>query len=91
MALYVLRDCEALAVLRFRHQGLYFMKPGVFAKISICEVLHVRQSVGLLNAKQVIASGMGNGRGARVTARPTLQDSTLLSRTPCSMLSRISL
>jgi hypothetical protein len=49
-ASHVLCDCEALAVLRFRHLGHRFSKLGDFADISISKVLHFVQSAGLLNA-----------------------------------------
>lgn len=46
----VLCDCEALVVPRFRHLGQHFLKPSDVANISISIVLHLVQSVGLLNA-----------------------------------------
>jgi len=46
----VLCDCEALAVLSFRHLSHHFLKPGDFADISISKELNYVQSVGLLNA-----------------------------------------
>jgi hypothetical protein len=48
MASRVLCDCEALAVLGYRHLGHHFLKPGDFADItsSKCFV----QIAGLLNA-----------------------------------------
>jgi hypothetical protein len=49
MASHVLCDCEALATLRFRHLGHYFMKPGDFEDISVSKVLHFVKGAGLLN------------------------------------------
>jgi hypothetical protein len=40
MASHVLCDCEAIAVVRCRHLGCYFLKPGDFADISVSSVLH---------------------------------------------------
>jgi hypothetical protein len=33
-------DCKALAVLRFRHLGRHFLKPGAFADTTVSKVLH---------------------------------------------------
>lgn len=49
MAVCVLRDCEALAALGFRHLGRHFMKLGGLEKISVSRKLHVVRSVALLN------------------------------------------
>jgi hypothetical protein len=46
MASHVLCDCEALAVVRFRHQDHHFLQPGNFADIFMSKVLHCIQSVG---------------------------------------------
>jgi hypothetical protein len=43
----VLCDCEALAHLRFRHLGQFFMEPGDFYDVPIGEALHFIRSVGL--------------------------------------------
>jgi hypothetical protein len=40
MASHVLCDCEALAALRFRYLGHYFMKPGDFKDISVSRLLY---------------------------------------------------
>jgi hypothetical protein len=48
-ASHVLCNCEALAALRFRYLGHYFMKPGDFKDISVSRLLHFVQSAGLLN------------------------------------------
>jgi hypothetical protein len=48
-ASHVLYDCEALATLRFRHLGHYFMKPGDFEDISVSKILRFVQGAGLLN------------------------------------------
>jgi hypothetical protein len=45
----VLCNFEALAALRFRHLGRYFINPGDFKDISISRILHFVQSAGLLN------------------------------------------
>jgi len=44
MATRVLHDCEAFAVVRCRHLGRHFLKPGDFADISVSSVLHCAQS-----------------------------------------------
>jgi hypothetical protein len=44
---HVLCDCEALAYLRFRHLGQFFMEPGDFYDVPIGKVLHFIRSVGL--------------------------------------------
>jgi hypothetical protein len=44
----VVFDCEALAILRFKHLGQHFMKPGDLEPISISR-MHFAQSAGLLN------------------------------------------
>jgi hypothetical protein len=49
-ASYVLYDCKALVVLRFRPLHLCFLTQGDFADISISKVLQFVQSAGLLNA-----------------------------------------
>jgi ribonuclease HI len=46
-ATYVLHDCEALAHLRFRHLGQFFMEPDDFYDVPIRKVLHFIRSVGL--------------------------------------------
>jgi hypothetical protein len=46
MAPNVLCDYKALAALRFRYLGHYFMKPGDFKDISISRILHFVQSAG---------------------------------------------
>jgi hypothetical protein len=46
-ATHVLCDCEALAYLRFRHLGQFFMEPGDFYDVPIGKVLHFIRSVGL--------------------------------------------
>jgi hypothetical protein len=44
----ILCDCEAIAYLRFRHLGHYFMEPGDYQDAPISKILHFIQSVGLL-------------------------------------------
>jgi hypothetical protein len=46
-ATHVLCDCEALAHLRFRHLGQFFMEPGDFYDVPIGKVLLFIRSVGL--------------------------------------------
>jgi hypothetical protein len=46
-AIHVLCDCEALAYLRFRHLGKFFMEPGDFYDVPIGKVLNFIRSVGL--------------------------------------------
>jgi hypothetical protein len=46
-ATHVLCDCEALAHLRFRYLGQFFMEPGDFYDVPIGKVLHFIRSVGL--------------------------------------------
>jgi hypothetical protein len=50
IASHVLCDFEALALLKFKHLGHHFLKPGDFVKIFVSKILHFVQSVGLLNA-----------------------------------------
>jgi hypothetical protein len=47
-ATYILSDCEAIAYLRFRHLGHYFMEPDDYQDAPVSKVLHSIQSVGLL-------------------------------------------
>jgi hypothetical protein len=46
-ATHVICDCEALAHLRFRHLGQFFMEPGDLYDVPIGKVLHFIRSVGL--------------------------------------------
>jgi hypothetical protein len=46
-ATHVLCDCEAIAHLRFRDLGQFFMEPGHFYDVPISKVLHFIRSVGL--------------------------------------------
>ena len=48
-ASHIFRDCKALAALRFRYLGCYFIKPRDFKDILVSRILHFVQSVGLLN------------------------------------------
>jgi hypothetical protein len=48
-ASHVLGDCGALAAIRFRYLGYYFMKLGDFKDISVNRLLHFVQSAGQLN------------------------------------------
>jgi hypothetical protein len=45
---HVLCDCEAIAYLRFRHLGQFFMEPSDFYDAPIFKVLHFIRSVGLI-------------------------------------------
>jgi hypothetical protein len=47
-ATYILCDCEALANLRFRHLGQFFMDPSDYYGAPINKVLHFVRSVGLI-------------------------------------------
>jgi hypothetical protein len=63
---HILRDCEAVAYLRFRHLGQFFMEPSDYYDAPIYKVLHFNRGVGLIKgqlkgeAQQII-----EGRGAR--------------------------
>jgi hypothetical protein len=47
-ATHILCDCEAIAYLRFRHLGHYFMEPGDYQDTPVRKILHFIRSVGLL-------------------------------------------
>jgi hypothetical protein len=47
-ATHIARDCEAIAYLRFRHMGHYFMEPGDNQDAAVSTILHVLQRAGLL-------------------------------------------
>jgi hypothetical protein len=47
-ATHILRDCEAIAYLRFRHLGQFFMKPSDFYNAPIFKVLQFIRSLGLI-------------------------------------------
>jgi hypothetical protein len=47
-ATHILCDCEAIAYLRFRHLGHYFMEPCDYQDAPVSRILHVIWSVGLL-------------------------------------------
>jgi hypothetical protein len=46
-ATYILCECEAIAYLRFRHLGHFFMEPGDYYDAAINKVLHFTRGVGL--------------------------------------------
>jgi hypothetical protein len=46
--IHILCDCEALAYLRFRHLGQFFMEPSDYYDTPINKVLHFIQSAGLI-------------------------------------------
>jgi hypothetical protein len=45
---WILCDCEAIANLRFRHLGQFFMEPSDYYDAPINKVLHFIRSVGLI-------------------------------------------
>jgi hypothetical protein len=45
---HILCECEAIAYLRFRHLGHYFMEPGDCQDAPVSKILHFIRSVGLL-------------------------------------------
>jgi hypothetical protein len=47
-AIHILCDCEAVAHVRFRHLGQFFMEPNDYYDIPIYKVLHFIQGVGLI-------------------------------------------
>jgi hypothetical protein len=47
-ATHILCDCEAIAYLRFRHLGHYFVEPGDYQDAPISKLPHFIRSVGLL-------------------------------------------
>jgi hypothetical protein len=51
-ATHILRDCEAIAHLRFRHLGQYFMQPSDYYDAPVNKDLHFIRSVGLMRVNQ---------------------------------------
>lgn len=49
MASYILCECEALATLKLRQLGQLFMKLGDYEDICVSKILHIVQSMVLLN------------------------------------------
>jgi hypothetical protein len=47
-ATHILCDCEAIAYLRFRHLGQFFMEPSDYYDAPIYKVLHFIRGVGLI-------------------------------------------
>jgi hypothetical protein len=47
-ATHILCDCEAVAHLRFRHLGQFFMEPSDYYDAPIGKVLHFIRGVGLI-------------------------------------------
>jgi hypothetical protein len=47
-ATHILRNCEAIAYLRFRHLGQLIMEPSDHYDVPTKEVLHFIRSVGLI-------------------------------------------
>jgi hypothetical protein len=60
----ILCDCEAIAYLRFRHLGHYFMEPGDYHDVPIRKVLRFIRSVGLTKeyARRGITIDLGDRR-----------------------------
>jgi hypothetical protein len=50
-ATHILCDCEAIAYLRFRHLGQYFLEPSDYYDAPIDRVLHFIRSVGLIKGQ----------------------------------------
>jgi hypothetical protein len=48
-ATHILCDCEAIAHIRFRHLGQFFMEPSDYYDAPIDKVLHFIRGVGLIN------------------------------------------
>jgi hypothetical protein len=46
-ATHILCDCEAIAYLRFRHLGKFFMEPSDYYDAPLSKVLHFIRGVGL--------------------------------------------
>jgi hypothetical protein len=67
---HIFCGCEALALLRFRHLGHNFFRPGDIADISVSKVLHFVLSVGCQMLKQRVARKIGKRRSARITVMP---------------------
>jgi hypothetical protein len=57
-ATHILCDCEAIAYLRLRHVGHYFMEPGDYKDAPVSKILHFIRSVGLLEGRN--RGGMHN-------------------------------
>jgi hypothetical protein len=47
-ATHILCDCEAVAHIRLRHLGQFFMEPGDYYDAPIDKVLHFIRGVGLI-------------------------------------------
>jgi hypothetical protein len=47
-ATHILCDCEAIAYLKFRHLGQFFMQPSDYYDAPINKVIHFIRSVGLI-------------------------------------------
>jgi hypothetical protein len=47
-ATYFLCNCDAIAHLRFRHLGQFFMEPSDYYDAPVSKVLHFIRSVGLI-------------------------------------------
>jgi hypothetical protein len=47
-ATHILCDCEAIAYLRFRHLGQFFMEPSDYYDVPVNKVLHFIRGVGLI-------------------------------------------
>jgi hypothetical protein len=47
-ATHILCDCEAIALLKFRRLGQFFMEPSHYNDVPINKVIHFIRSVGLI-------------------------------------------
>jgi hypothetical protein len=47
-AIHILCDCEAIAYLRFRHLGQFFMEPSDYYDVPMNKVVHLIRNVGLI-------------------------------------------
>jgi hypothetical protein len=52
-ATHIVCDCEAIAYLRFRHLGQFFMEPSDFYDSPIFKALHFIRSVGLIKGSAI--------------------------------------
>jgi hypothetical protein len=62
---YILCDCEAIAHIRFRHLGQFFMEPSDYYDAPINKVLHFIRGVGLIKINKGEAQQIIKGSRAR--------------------------
>jgi hypothetical protein len=67
VATHIRPDCEAIAYLRFRHLGLFFMEPSDYYEAPINKVLHFIRSVGLI--KERVNQKENNNRSLKVAVQ----------------------